>query len=191
MVAQFEFIKSFVSDGETSFIHRRYQETMPKIYQNALSICSIYVQKTPRNRDALFRMLDNKIDTLLLESNSATVEDNLLAFQALILYQTIRLFDGDKQQHAKAERHLALLDLWTLWLQQNYNQAISSPKGGYAKWVLIESIRRTTMVSVFLRCLSSALKHGYCELCLPLCPCPQGVVDFGGRKRNGMIHEAR
>ncbi|KAG0646169.1 Transcription factor gsfR2 [Hyphodiscus hymeniophilus] len=165
MVAQFRgFIKSIVSEGETPFIHRLYQDTMPDIYQDALSICSLYVQKTPRNQGAIFRMLDSKLDTLLRISDSARVEDNLLSLQCLILYQIIRLLDGDAQQRINAERHLELLDLWTLRLQQNYFQAISSTRVGYDNWVLIESIRRTTMVSVILRASYFAMRDGYCEL---------------------------
>jgi hypothetical protein len=156
ITAQFKaYIKSFVSDGQTPFIHRFYQSSMPSAYQAALSICSLYLQKTSQNQDMIFRMLDGEIAALLQESNPCSVEGNLLAVQALILYQIIRLFDGDVRQRANAERHLELLDLWSLRLQQNYFQAFSCPKGAYGHWILIENIRRTTM---------GAMKDGYCEL---------------------------
>ena len=73
-------------------------------------------------------MLDCKLVALVQASASFyRVEDNLLVLQALILYQIIRLFDGDVRQRANAERHLELLDSWTLRLQQNYFQALETP----------------------------------------------------------------
>lgn len=137
---------------------------MSIVYQDALSVCGLYVQKTDRNQDTIFRILESKITALLQESVSTRVEDNLVALQALILYQIIRLFDGDVRQRANAERHLELLDIWTLRLQQNYLQAVFSSKAGYDHWVLIESIRRTTMISVILRSLYFAMRDGYCQL---------------------------
>jgi hypothetical protein len=43
MVAQFkDGIKSFVADNRTPFIHPLlYQETIPDVYQDALSVCSL------------------------------------------------------------------------------------------------------------------------------------------------------
>jgi hypothetical protein len=121
-------------------------------------------------------MLDCKLAALVQASGCllARVEENLLALQALILYQVIRLFDGDIRQRANAERHLSLLDLWTLRLQQNYFQTLStrSTESEYNHWVLVESIRRTTMVSVVLRGLYCTMKDGYCELVPLLCTLP-------------------
>jgi len=113
-------------------------------------------------------MLDSKLDKLIRNSTTSLgrVKDNLLALQALVLYQIIRLLDGDVRQRVNAERHLQLLDSWTLSLQQNYYQVLgmSEDKNSYRYWVLIESIRRTTMISVLLRTLCSVVKVGYCEL---------------------------
>ena len=178
MVAQFKSsIKSFVLDNQTTFIHPLlYQETVPGLYQDVLTLCSLYLHQTPRNRDCIFRILDCKVTALVKASPSllSSVEDNLLALQALILYQIIRLFDGDIRQRVNAERHLELLDSWTLRLQQNYFQALETPgtEPVYDHWVLIESIRRTTMVSVVLRGLYAVMKDGYCELVPLLCTLP-------------------
>jgi hypothetical protein len=114
-------------------------------------------------------MLDSKIATLIQTSPSLlyNLECNLLALQALILYQLIRLFDGDPRQRSNGERHLELLDSWTLRLQQNLTDAFDMTAvggGGYRQWVLEESVRRTTMMSVVLRSLYGFMKFGVCEL---------------------------
>ena len=46
MVAQFKkFVKSFVADNHTPFIHPHlYQENMPDIYQDVMSVCSLVRQ---------------------------------------------------------------------------------------------------------------------------------------------------
>jgi len=121
-------------------------------------------------------MLDCKLATLIQDSASflCRLKDNLLALQALILYQVIRLFDGDVRQRANAERHLELLDSWTLRLHQNYSQVLTMPgkESTYGHWVLMESIRRTTMISVLLRSFYCVMKDGYCELAPLMCTLP-------------------
>jgi hypothetical protein len=120
-------------------------------------------------------MLDCKLATLVEGSTFllCRVKDNLLALQALILYQVIRLFDGDVRQRANAEQHLELLDSWTLHLHQNYSQVLTMPgKESYGHWVLVESIRRTTMVSVLLRSLYCVMEDGYCQLVPLMCTLP-------------------
>lgn len=99
MVTQFKSsVKSFVLDNQTPFVHPfLYEETWPTVYQGALGVCSPYIQRTPQNRQAIFRTLDCKVAALVQTSTAllARVEDNLLALQALILYQVIQLFDGE------------------------------------------------------------------------------------------------
>ena len=135
-----------------------------------------YTHKTPRNRNAIFQILDCKLANLIHDSTLllCRLKDNLLALQALILYQIIRLFDGDARQLANAERHLELLDSWTLRLHQNYFQVLSRSEkdSAYSHWVLVESIRRTTMVSVLLRSLFSVMKDGHCQLVPLMCTLP-------------------
>ena len=126
------------------------------------------MQRTPNNQNSVFHILDCKLATLIQDSAFllCQLKDNLLALQALILYQVIRILDGDVRQRANAERHLELLDSWTLRLHQNYFQVLSTPEkeATYSHWVLVESIRRTTMVSVLLRSLVSVIKDGHCEM---------------------------
>ncbi len=121
-------------------------------------------------------MLDCKLAALVKDSSSflCQVKDNLLALQVFILYQFIRLFDGDVRQRVNAERDLELLDSWTLRLHQNYCQVPIKlgKESTYGHWVLVESIRRTTMMSVLLRGAYSVMKDGHCQLTPLMCTLP-------------------
>ncbi len=100
-----------------------------------------YIHKTPRNQNAVFHTLDRKLAALIQGATPllCRVRENLLALQALILYQVIQLFDGDVRRRAIGERHLELLDSWTLRLQQNYCQVLTMPveESPSGHWVLL------------------------------------------------------
>lgn len=105
-------------------------------------------------------MLDDKVTSLLLNSSSFRPESNLIELQVLLLYQIIRVFDGDASQRANAERHFDVLDSWTIRLHKGYYEAEQSrPSYSCSRhWILLESIRRTIMMSIFLRDLHRAMK---------------------------------
>ncbi|CZR69467.1 uncharacterized protein PAC_19367 [Phialocephala subalpina] len=171
----FEFqrcVFSLVLENRTLFIHPDlYQDTMPDLYQDLLGVCAMYAQKTVQNSVFVFRMLFLKLSKLRSESKSfVRVEEWLLAVQSLILYQVIRMFDGDPQQKADAERDFDLLEDWTTKLQHESNLWIDGSL--HRQWVVVESIRRTIMVSVLLRSLYSAMKSGIGEYGLLLSSLP-------------------
>lgn len=159
----FELRRAVVSlalEGRASFIHPDlYHDTMPEMYQDMLSICSLYNQKTEDNSIIVFRMLFIKLQKLIHESRSITrVEDRLLSVQALIMYLIIRVFDEDTKLQANAAYDFQLLENWTTLLQQGYAESADQ------SWILMESIRRTLMMSVLFRCLFKILKNGMSEL---------------------------
>lgn len=162
-----KWISSFVLYNQTPFIHMlSYQDESPVVYQDVLSICSLYMHETQRNRSMVFRILDLKIASLMQQSTTwVAIEEFLLGLQALLLYQIIRIFDGDIRQRANAERSFAIMDTWTVRLHQNYADAEQrSCDEPHKNWILIESIRRTMMVSVFVRDLFAGMKEGVCHL---------------------------
>lgn len=99
-----------------------YQETLPIAYQDVLSICALHIQRSPRNKTVVFRMLDDRVKTLLAQAKTSfcSVEDRLLQLQAMLLYQFMRLFDGDIRQRANAERDFEPLEAWAIELHQTY-----------------------------------------------------------------------
>lgn len=89
------------------------------------------------------------------------------------MYQIIRMFDGDPQQRSFAEHDLELLERWSLNLQQ--------PVKG--SWVLLESIRRTLMLSIILRCLCKIIKDGVSNLVpvMSVLPVSENTAKWEGR----------
>ncbi|KAE8441973.1 hypothetical protein EG329_004099 [Mollisiaceae sp. DMI_Dod_QoI] len=160
-------VASLVLEGRAPFIHSDlYLDTLPDTYQDLIGICSLYNQKTIHNSVIVFRMLFVKLRKLISASKSITrVEDWLLAVQALLMYQIIRAFDGDSMQRSNAEQDFGLLEDWTSHLQKGYFDAGLSATGTlHQQWLLLESIRRTLMISVLFRSLYGAMKEGTCDL---------------------------
>jgi len=121
-------------------------------------------------------MLFIKLKRLIAASKSFTrVEDWLLAVQTLIIYQIIRVFDGNIQQKEFAEQDFKLLENWTLRLQQ---ACVEGP------WLLMESIRRTLMVSVIFRCLCKFMKDGLSDLVpmMAVLPVSENTAKWEGRE---------
>lgn len=130
------------------------------------------MHRTSTNQSAVFQMLDHKFDFLIHTSmpSSCGVEDNLLCLQTLLLYQIIRIFDGDIRQRANAERQLDVLDACTLRLHGSYFEAerTQPSQSYYLWWIILESVRRTIMMSVFLRDLHGAMQNAGALMLLPL-----------------------
>lgn len=170
-------LPSFVLANRTLFLHPLLMEgNIPPVYQDALSICSLYLHRTGDNQKVVFQILDDKVDSLLLNSSSFSYrpENNLIELQVLLLYQIIRIFDGDARQRANAERHFDLLDAWTMRLHRSYfeaEQSLSSYSSS-RHWILLESIRRTIMMAVFLRDLHGAMKNNTLALMPLRCTLP-------------------
>ncbi|KUJ16651.1 uncharacterized protein LY89DRAFT_618012 [Mollisia scopiformis] len=155
-------VLSLAMESRAPFIHSDlYHDTMPDTYQDLLSICSLYNQKTETNSMIVFRMLFIKLKKLISSSRTFTQpEDWLLAVQTLIIYQIIRVFDGDKKQEELADQDFDLLENWSRKLQEvDVGRSTS-----HHQWLLMESIRRTLMVSVLFRCLYKILKDGMSDL---------------------------
>ena len=96
------------------------------------------------------------------------MEETLVGVQALVIYQIIRLFDGDIRQRANAERHFPLLETWTCRLRSLANNLMSDNSVAqwslYQRWIFIESARRTVMMSTMVQGMYNVVKNGVCSL---------------------------
>lgn len=167
-ISQFKAsVPQLVQQNRSPFIHcASYQRTPPVVYQDLLGISAMYSQKTPQNQTVMFSMLDSRVSSLIESSKSCSwsPKDYLVGLQALIIYQIIRLFDGDVRQRANAERHLAILETWAFQLQSTSNMFHNDrgTESQFQCWVFIESIRRTITMSVMVQAMYSLLKEGFC-----------------------------
>ncbi|KAF2866999.1 hypothetical protein BDV95DRAFT_583347 [Massariosphaeria phaeospora] len=157
-------------EGKAPFIHPRlYASSMPKPLQDAYAACAIYSTKNERNEFVAFTVIEAKANELVQSPNqhSWTPLDLLAAVQALLIYQFIRLFDGDIRQRALAEAAEPVLAVWAEQLksrteeEQRYTTATAP---SWRSWVFSESVRRTITMSYMLHGIYSFVKRGYCTM---------------------------
>lgn len=160
-----DIILQLVHQNRAPFIHHdSYQLAPPVAYQDLLGISAMYCQKTPQNQTITFSMLDSRISSLIGSSKSSpwSTKDYLVGVQAMIIYQIIRLFDGDIRQRAKAEGQFRILETWTSQLHATSNYDESDTESPYQRWIFIESARRSVTMSIMVQAIYSILKDGYC-----------------------------
>ncbi|KAF2261968.1 hypothetical protein CC78DRAFT_328224 [Lojkania enalia] len=162
--------EKWLKEGKAPFIHPRlYASSMPKSLQDAYAACAIYSTKTAQNGFVAFTVIEARANELLRSPNQAswTPLDLLAAVQALLIFQFIRLFDGDIRQRALAEQAEPILEAWTEQLKSRTEEeqkftTITAPS--WCSWIFGESVRRTITMAVFLSGIYSLVKQGYCTL---------------------------
>ncbi|KAJ5105268.1 hypothetical protein NUU61_002615 [Penicillium alfredii] len=165
----------FVREGKTPFIHPDlYHDSLPESIQDAMMLCALYKEKNEANEAWVFRCINSKTASLLdrLAQSPQLVLEQLAAVQALILYQIIRLFDGDIRQRAEAERADRTMSSWIKQLQLYMNPAdsdlqaedcpaVEKNNDRWQNWLLDESVRRTVITCYTLQGMYSYLKNGW------------------------------
>ncbi|APA12007.1 hypothetical protein SS1G_05579 [Sclerotinia sclerotiorum 1980 UF-70] len=172
--------RTFAQYGHTMFIHRiQFQQSYSPALQDAMSACALYCMKSVANQALVVGNLEHKCQQLIASTDAllASKTDLLAALQALLLYQMMRLFDGDIRLRAHAEADEPIAILWASQLSAlTYNAAdttLAAPdstdtsvvtigrKSDWQSWLLDESIRRTVITTFMLKGVYSFLKLGY------------------------------
>ncbi len=164
----------FYARGQNPFIHKHsYTEHLPPVISDALSACALYNGKNSENELFVFGDISRKAKNLVeMQQPFMSPVDLLASTQALLLYQIMRLFDGDIRQRADAESHEAILNSWTEQLVVRVLRLCSTvdpealsqestPIYSWNDWVFEESCRRTVLTSFMLQGVYSFLKYGY------------------------------
>ncbi|KAK9354676.1 hypothetical protein V1505DRAFT_386782 [Lipomyces doorenjongii] len=103
-----------VLENQTAWCHPRlYIDFMPRSMQDALACCALYLAKNHINAPIIF---STKVSDLLAAPEPTTAIELLARTQALILYQIIRIFDGDIVAMAAAAATSSALEAATLAL---------------------------------------------------------------------------
>lgn len=160
------YLTDFVKHGQTPFINQHlYNDNLPPCLQDAYCVCASYLSKNLANERLIFGILSCKLSELVSTRQYCSFEDELASVQALIIYQFIRLFDGDIRQRGIAEAQFQVLDAWATRLRQRgeFETPLSNQSSPYRNWLLIESVRRTVLMSVFLQGIYRAIKEGFCN----------------------------
>ncbi|XPS71041.1 hypothetical protein M3J09_003227 [Ascochyta lentis] len=136
-----------------------------------MSACALYCVKTPATKTLVHQVLQHNVQHLLATTDPATASntDLLAALQALLLYQLMRLFDGDICLRAAAESDEPTTILWASELRTRAC-ALSLPLHPFSTfannsrdwqlWLFSESIRRTVVTTFLLRGVYNYLKTG-------------------------------
>ncbi|PON27096.1 hypothetical protein TGAM01_v204045 [Trichoderma gamsii] len=122
------WLQQWVNDCSCPFIHAHlYKDDLPSCIQNAFTATAAYFAKTAANKGLILRIIEGNCNALLdqLEDGLDAGEDTatsgtfhyLARTQTLLIYQIIRLFDGDIRSRAQAENSMDLLLSWAgqLW----------------------------------------------------------------------------
>lgn len=147
------FVPAMAYTGSTPFLHHNlWQRYQPESFQDCVSISALYLCKTSGNTSLITNSINSKIVKLMAASGTWGLLEHLAAVQTLIIYQIIRLFDSSLNDQTQAQRHNLLLETWAahLW-KRSFNEP-TSLTNCYETWVFNESLRRTIMISVFVRC---------------------------------------
>ena len=170
----------FYRRGQTPFIHRHmYDEYIPTVIYDALSSCALYCGKNKDNETLVFGDISRKVRQLKggMQQSFLSPVDHLASVQALLLYQIIRLLDGDVRQRADAESDEAVLMSWNEQLQGRIQPPSLSTElessadsqgtmitSSWQDWIFSESARRTVLACYMLQGVYSFLKLGYDKL---------------------------
>lgn len=164
--------KLFATTGQTMFIHRQTFQALPSpVLQQAMSACALYSMKTPSTKPLVHQVIHQNVQHLLATTDltSATNPELLAALQALLLYQLMRLFDGDIRLRAYAEADESTTILWAselrtracaLSMPLHPVSTFSSDSHVWQFWLFSESIRRTVVTTFLLQGVYNYLKTG-------------------------------
>ncbi|KAG6359228.1 hypothetical protein INS49_012749 [Diaporthe citri] len=160
-------------ENQTPWCHPLlFRETMPRVMQEAVSACALHASMNAVNSRVIIRCIETKVDDLIGSAPQPEALDALARTQALLLYQTIRFFDGDVLARSSADATFCELESsihalhehvsWDIasspdmWLTTSSchvnNPSLSLPQPSrefWKAWVYQESARRTFLVASF------------------------------------------
>jgi hypothetical protein len=155
--------QTFVQHAATAFIHKDLvPNALPQKIRVAFTICAAYARMNEVNQSMLFQILDAEVSELLTPVLSSTLLEDLSKMQALVLYQIIRLFNGELKQRTLAEQQQSVLGTRGLQLLQRADAELQDVQPTWETWILTESIRRTVIVAFMANAVYSIFKNGIC-----------------------------
>jgi hypothetical protein len=154
--------------SKTVFIHPRvYHPVIPFPLQEAVGASALYLEKTEVNEAMAWDIISAKATQLVEPRASWSVSEHLTCVRALIIFQIIRLFDGDIRQRSDAEKHDEIPAQWTDSLSQRTAAtafAESVRPATWESWVFEEAVCRTVIVPRVVQAMFSIQKLEYCTL---------------------------
>ncbi|KAH7197613.1 uncharacterized protein B0J16DRAFT_328630 [Fusarium flagelliforme] len=174
--------RDFAKTRRLPFIHPRlYGSNLPKTLLAAFSAASAYSARTPENKGWVCKLIADMAKDIHREGECASTPGEKLArVQALVVLDSIRMFDGDVTMRATSERELPQFMAWMFALKEIEEElkfgdepATTMLKGpppqSWEAWLLAESIRRTIVMAFAFVCVTSILKSNEppCDIMTP------------------------
>ncbi|KAJ4130697.1 hypothetical protein NW768_006235 [Fusarium equiseti] len=174
--------RDFAKTRRLPFIHPRlYGSNLPKTLLAAFSAASAYSARTPENKGWVCKLIADMAKDIHREGECASTPGEKLArVQALVVLDSIRMFDGDVTMRATSERELPQFMAWMFALKEIEEElkfgdepAATILKGpppqSWEAWLLAESIRRTIVMAFAFVCVTSILKSNEppCDIMAP------------------------
>ncbi|KAH7135609.1 hypothetical protein B0J11DRAFT_518765 [Dendryphion nanum] len=190
--------EKWLRTGKAPFIHPHLYSPTPSLtpsihhaLQSAYATCAIYATRTPSNSHLAFTLIETKASELLHSPSPATQTplDLLANIQSLLIFQFVRLFDGDIRQRALAESAAPVLSSWTeqLIVVTEVERSITTLNApNWRTWIFAESVRRTVTMSYVLSGVYAFVKNGFCtlgDLVTAQCFTAQGRLWEAGTER--------
>jgi hypothetical protein len=182
-----EWLKTWVVTGSNNFIHAKlYRDKFPACIQIAYTTLAAYVNRGPGNTDMILRIVNERAKELVgmikaTPARSLDVFEHLAHVQALFVYQTIGLLDGDiRSRHLAEQRSPTFIRLLNDMLENastglpqllagwEFDEIMTSQpdhsgaiKRVWHAWIVSESMRRTWLVGMALHAAYDGLKQGW------------------------------
>ncbi|KAL6878614.1 hypothetical protein J3F83DRAFT_240841 [Trichoderma novae-zelandiae] len=174
---------TFTQRREAPFMHPRlWMSQLPKPITTAFAAASAYSTRTPHTRGWTLKVLLDAVREVHRDGERATTHaDRLARVQALLLLNSMRIFDGDVSMRAAAEREMSVMLAWVKdlvvvknELEEGFPPSVlmtrDKPPKSWESWIMLESTRRTIMIGFAVMCLVFVLKSEEGSYPPPLLP---------------------
>ncbi|KAI1099410.1 hypothetical protein F4804DRAFT_85130 [Jackrogersella minutella] len=159
-------------NNSTMYMHSHlYVDNTPRCILQAFSMCVLYTNQTEATRGFVLKILHENVNDLKQTASGTALnpQEKLARVHAMIVYQTIRLFDGDITLGQQADNDLFLLEAWNgelRKLRDNLDELAeldaielrNKPPESWERWLFAESVRRTYVACLSLRTFWDLLK---------------------------------
>lgn len=154
----------FATRGENIFIHPTlYRSFFPASIRTAFGICAATLSLNQQTYSLIFQAVDAEVFNLLRSPLTGTLFESLAAFQALVLYQIVRVFYGDVKEQWAAEQQEYIVRSIGLRLLRQAEEELPMPPTTWESWIFAETVRRTVLFSFKLYTLYWSFRAGTCK----------------------------
>ncbi|KAF2094196.1 hypothetical protein NA57DRAFT_47048 [Rhizodiscina lignyota] len=154
-----------------------YEQEMPRVLQDAQAACALYITKNEKNASTISRHIELRADELVANPLPTAPGDVLAGTQALLLYQIIRVLDGDvRRERLRADAAMDRLESYTHALRPLVDveddssvlltfYPTASSMSFWKSWIFRQSLCRTLIACFYFLSIYHVLKENfaYCD----------------------------